>query len=119
MSERRANTPLRGMTSCEPSIRIHRTRGTQRLLLAWYAQTNEADAAITAFSADSARPEESRGYARELPSRNGSSLLAAVTSLFQSEEALRSERRELMKRVSDEALLELDQKTAQIMSKRR
>jgi hypothetical protein len=89
------------------------------LLLAWYAQTNEADAAITAFSADSARPEESRRYARELLSRNGSSLLAAVTSLFQSEEALRSERRELMKRVSDEALLDLDQKTAQIMAKRR
>jgi hypothetical protein len=89
------------------------------LLLAWYAQTKDADAALAAFVADTARPEESRKYARELLSRNDSGLLVAAISLFQSEEVLRSERRELMKRVSDEALIELDRKTAQLAAKRK
>ena len=45
--------------------------------------------------------------------------LGTATALFQSEEAIRAERRELMKRVSDEALMELDAKTAQLAAKRR
>jgi hypothetical protein len=87
------------------------------LLLAWYAQTKEADRAIAAFTEAADKPEESRTYARELMARN--SHLGSVTSLLQSEQAIRAERRELMKRVSDEALMELDRKTAQLAAKRK
>jgi hypothetical protein len=89
------------------------------LLLAWYAQTSDADAAISAFAADPAKPDASREYARELAARNAKAgLLAAATAAFRNEAALRAERRELMKRVSDEALIELDEKTAQLAAKR-
>jgi hypothetical protein len=86
------------------------------LLLAWYAQTDEADAAITAFSTAPDKPAPNRAHARELLARNaGMSRLATPTS----EDSLRAERRDIMKHVSDEALIELDRKTAQIASKRR
>ncbi len=89
------------------------------LLLAWYAQSIDADAAISAFAADAAKPDASREYARELAARNAKAgLLAAATAASRNEAALRAERRELMKRVSDEALIELDEKTAQLAAKR-
>jgi hypothetical protein len=89
------------------------------LLLAWYAQTKEADAALSAFAADIAKPDASREYARELSDRNTKAgLLASATSALHSEASLRAQRRDLMKRVSDEALIELDEKTAQLAAKR-
>lgn len=90
------------------------------LLLAWYAQTQAGDAALSSFAADATKPAVSRAYARELIGRNGQAgLLAAATALLRSEASLRSERRELMKRLSDEALIELDQTTAQLAAKRK
>ena len=90
------------------------------LLLAWYAQTREADAAILALAAATDKPAASREYARGLLARNSNAgLLATVMALFRSEKSLRAQRRELMKRVSDEALIELDQKTAQLAAKRK
>lgn len=88
------------------------------LLIAWYAQTKEADAAIAAFAGDATKPNESRKYAQELSSRTAG-LLASATAIFQSEDALRAARRETMKRVSDEALIELDRQTAQLIARRR
>jgi hypothetical protein len=88
------------------------------LLVAWYAQTKEADAAIAAFAGDATKPDESRQYAKEFSSRTAS-LIASATAVFQSEAALRAARRESMKRVSDEALIELDRQTAQLVAKRK
>lgn len=88
------------------------------LLSAWYAQTKEADAAIAAFAGDATKPNESRKYAQELSSRTAS-LLASAPAIFKSEDALRAARRETMKRVSDEALIELDRQTAQLIARRR
>jgi hypothetical protein len=88
------------------------------LLVAWYAQTTDADRAIAAFTADRTRPEESRKYGRELSSRTAG-FPSPATATFPSEEALRTARRELMKQVSDEALIELDQKTAQLAARRK
>lgn len=87
------------------------------LLLAWYAQTNEADAIIAAFAGDTSKPNESREYAQKLSSR--SDLLTAAPASFESEAALRAARRETMKRVSDEALIELDRQTAQLVAWRK
>jgi hypothetical protein len=88
------------------------------LLVAWYAQTTEADLAIAAFYGDSTRPAESRKYARELSSRTVK-LRQSATATRQSEAALRAARRELMKKISDEALIELDEKTAQLAATRK
>lgn len=89
------------------------------LLLAWYAQTEEADAAIASFLKPAERPPASRTFAQELLARNAKAgLLSRATAMLRSEQTLRGERRELMKRVSDEALIELDQLTLQIAAKR-
>jgi hypothetical protein len=90
------------------------------LLLAWYAQTQEADSALLAFAADATKPAASREYARDLAARNAKvGTLDAATTALRSEASLRAERRELMKRVSDEALYELDEKTAQLAARRK
>jgi hypothetical protein len=90
------------------------------LLLMWYAQTNEADAAIAAFATDGAKPATNRAFAQELLSRNATpGPLTSATAALQSEESLRAARRETMKRRSDEALIELDEKTLQLAAKRK
>jgi hypothetical protein len=86
------------------------------LRLAWYAQTPEADVAIEAFAAAADKPEAGRAFARELLGMNAA---VSRSSTGASEASLRAERREIMKRVSDEALIEFDQKTAQIAARRR
>jgi hypothetical protein len=88
------------------------------LLVAWYAQTGEADAGITAFANDASKPDESRQYAREMSARTAG-LLGSARSTRPTEEAIRAARRETMKRVSDEALGELDEQTAQLISQRK
>jgi hypothetical protein len=89
------------------------------LLLLWYAQTDATDAAIVTFSNDNSRPAEARSYAAELIQRKSSvGVLAKVAAKLKNEDSLRQERRELMKRVSDEALYELGSKTEQLIAKR-
>jgi hypothetical protein len=88
------------------------------LLVAWYAQTGEADAAITAFANDASKPDESRQYAREMSARTAD-LLGSDKSTRPTEDAIRAARRETMKRVSDEALGELDEQTAQLIARRK
>jgi len=45
-------------------------------------------------------------------------MLAKVFGVFQSEDSLRAAPRDLMTRVSDEALIKLDEKTLQLIAKR-
>ena len=90
------------------------------LLLLWYAQTDAADHAISAFAEDAARPSASRTYAHELlhrKNRIGSEQKARAADA--TEASLRQKRRERMKAVSDEALYDLDDFTVMLMAKRK
>jgi hypothetical protein len=90
------------------------------LLLLWYAQTEPADQAVAAFARDAARPAASRSYAEELMhGKGGHKTFARTAGLFSSEEALRKKRRERLKAVSDEALIDLDTYTELLMAKRK
>ena len=90
------------------------------LLLLWYAQTEPADQAIAAFARDAARPAASRSYAEELMrGKGGHKTFARTAGLFSSEETLRKKRRERLKAVSDEALIDLDTYTELLMAKRK
>jgi hypothetical protein len=89
-------------------------------LLLWYAQTSDSDKAIGEFSGDTRKPNPSRSYANELAHRKANvSLYNHATVLTSSEASLRQTRRERMKVVSDEALIDLDSYTAKIVAKRR
>ena len=89
------------------------------LLLLWYAQTDTADKAVRDFAADSAKPAAVRLYAQGLIERK-SNLGPAVRAeaVGTTEESLRQKRRERLKRVSDEALKDLDIYTMMLISKR-
>lgn len=87
------------------------------LLLLWYAQTNVADDAIHNASSDSTRPAEVRSYARSLLERKAGPLQRAE-AIVTSDESLRGKRRERLKAVSDEALIDLDSYTMMLVSQR-
>jgi uncharacterized protein (DUF2267 family) len=90
------------------------------LLVLWYAQTDIADHALQTFAANAGKPAASRTYARGLTARSQAiNRLPTAQIPPDSESELRSKRREVMKRVSDEALLELDQLTLFLMAKRK
>ncbi len=90
------------------------------LLLLWYAQTEDADQAIASFAADVGESAAARTYAQELLHRKdkiGSKQRAEASG--STEEALRKKRRERLKAVSDEALIDLDDYTLALMAKRK
>jgi hypothetical protein len=92
------------------------------LLLLWYAQTEAADQAIAGFARDAARPAASRSYAEELMrGKSAHRTLSRTATLLSlsSEETLRKKRRERLKAVSDEALIDLDTYTELLMAKRK
>ncbi len=90
------------------------------LLLLWYAQTEEADQAIKAFTNEVSKPVASRKYAQELQDRrNAKGVGANIAASVSSEAALRRKRRERLKSVSDEALIDLDEYTGRLIAKRR
>ncbi len=90
------------------------------LLLLWYAQTDAADGVIAAFSAAAGNPPASRDYARELIHRNLQVRSSQhKTASASDDEGLRRKRRERLKAVSDEALIDLDEYTAQIIAGRK
>lgn len=90
------------------------------LLLLWYAQTDAADREISAFAGDANKPSASRTYARELMGRKDQiGAKERTQALNSSEESLRQKRRERLKAVSDEALIDLDEYTVELMSKRK
>jgi hypothetical protein len=90
------------------------------LLLLWYAQTDAADQAMSAFAADASKPSASRTYARELVHRKDKIGSKERTRTADSTEAsLRQKRRERLKAVSDEALIDLDDYTMRLIAKRK
>lgn len=109
----------------EPAImRLHNeqdvTAQKSLLLLLWYAQTPQSGKAVSEFSADDSRPQDSKVYANELIHRSDSvDAKTRATALTASEDSLRKARRERMKAVSDEALYDLDSLTAEIIAKRK
>src|ERR1700674_1592128 len=90
------------------------------LLLLWYAQTDAADQAMTAFAGDASKLSASRTYARELVHRKDKIGSKERTQASDSTEAsLRQKRRERLKAVSDEALIDLDDFTLMLIAKRK
>lgn len=81
------------------------------LLLLWYTITPEGKAALARFAADESKPKETRDFARSLGARRFPAN-PNVTAVDQ----LRFERRKMMHRLSDEALIEFDRLTAQILA---
>jgi hypothetical protein len=90
------------------------------LLLLWYAQTDAADRAISAFASDATKPAASRTYAKELAERKEKvETTQRVRAVLSTEAELRQKRRERLKAVSDEALIDLDDYTFTLMAKRK
>jgi len=90
------------------------------LLLLWYARTKGADQSLLAFASDASKPLSSRDYAKKLlGAKDKISMSARATALLSSEDSLRQKRRERLKAVSDEALIDLDSYTQQIIAKRK
>jgi hypothetical protein len=90
------------------------------LLLLWYAQTADSDKAIVDFSADPGKSQASIAYAKQLVHQKDSvNMKASEKASLASEESLRKARRERMKAVSDEALLDLDSYTIKIIANRK
>ncbi len=90
------------------------------ILLLWYAQTRATDQAIIGFAQDATKPAASRSYAEELlRGKNKHSATTRTMALFSSEESLRKKRRERLKAVSDEALIDLDTYTELLNAKRK
>jgi hypothetical protein len=91
------------------------------ITLLWYAQNSAADKAIADFAGDTTKPDANRKFAQQFAQRKslGAKVGGEVLSLGSSEEALRKKRRERMKSVSDEALIDLDRYTIAINAKRK
>jgi hypothetical protein len=90
------------------------------LLLLWYAQTDAADQAMSAFAGDTSKPSASRTYAQELVHRKDKIGSKERTQAADSTEvSLRQKRRERLKAVSDEALIDLDDYTMMLIAKRK
>ena len=88
------------------------------LHLLWYAQTEDADRTIAGFAGDGGE-SVARTYARELLHRKGKiGSKQRAEAAGSTEEALRKQRRERLKAVSDEALIDLDEYTMELMAKR-
>lgn len=90
------------------------------LLLLWYAQTDAADQALSAFAGDASKPSRSRTYAEELVHRKDKvGSIQRTQALGSTEASLREKRRDRLKSVSDEALIDLDDYTAMLIAKRK
>jgi hypothetical protein len=84
------------------------------LLALWYAVTPAGDAAIKAFADGKDHPPEAAAYAKTLMDRR----TGLGSSSPSSEASLREERRKVMHRpISDEALIEFDQLTSNLIAK--
>jgi hypothetical protein len=90
------------------------------ILVLWYAQTESADKAIAAFAADASKPAEARDYAKQIMQpKDKIGAKQRAEALAFSEASLRQKRRERMKAVSDEALIDLDDYTMMLLAKRK
>lgn len=103
-------------------LKVERDSSAQQslLLLLFYAQTDKADQAISAFASDNSRPQAARTYAQKLEHREGAVGAKQQTEALKYTEAtLRQKRRERLKAVSDEALIDLDDYTLMLIAKRK
>jgi hypothetical protein len=103
-------------------LKIERDETSQEslLLLLWYAQTDAADQALSAFAGDASKPSPPRTYAQELVRRKDKiGLTQRTQALGSSEASLREKRRNRLKSVSDEALIDLDDYTLMLIAKRK
>jgi hypothetical protein len=78
------------------------------LTLLGYSVTKKGDEAIRRFAADLTKPEESRSHAQHIMESSQSMSQNPLGLSLSSYVSLKSERKKLLARVSDEALLELD-----------
>jgi len=86
----------------------------QSILLAlWYAVDPDASAAMEEFAADNSKPLEARDFARQLVENQASTVAALSVS---ETEGLKKKRRKVMTRLSDEALIEFDNITVELLS---
>jgi hypothetical protein len=103
-------------------VKVEQDQTAQKslLLLLWYAQTDAADQALSAFAGDASKPSASRTYAQELVHRRDKiGLKPRTQALGSTETSLRQKRRERLKAVSDEALIDLDDYTMMLLAKRK
>jgi hypothetical protein len=90
------------------------------LLLLWYAQIDAADEAISIFAGDTSKTAASRTYAKELGHRKDHiSSKERTQAVGVTDASLRQKRRERLKAVSDEALIDLDEYTMTLIALRR
>ena len=90
------------------------------ILLLWYSQTDAAEKAITSFARDTSKPAGARGLAKQtLEGKQEIGAKERAESLTYTETSLREKRRERMKAVSDEALIDLDEYTMMLAAKRK
>jgi len=103
-------------------LKVERDPSAQQslLLLLFYAQTDKADQAISAFASDNSKPQAARTYAQSLEHRKDQvGAKQQSEALKFTEAALRQKRRERLKAVSDEALIDLDDYTLMLIAKRK
>lgn len=84
------------------------------ILAIWYSVTNEGNRALEDYAQNNSRPDDLRDYAKDLIARSKE---ASSGFSLSSEKSLRKERREVMGRISDEALHELDALTKTLIKK--
>jgi len=90
------------------------------ILLLWYAQTDAADKAIATFAGDTNNPTAVRDYARQImEAKDKVGAKQRTEALAFTEASLRQKRRDRMKAVSDEALIDLDDYTMMLAAKRK
>ena len=90
------------------------------ILLLWYAQTEAADQAIAAFEGDTSKAAAVREYGKQImQARDKMAAKQRAEASGITEESLRQKRRERMKAVSDEALIDLDDYTLTLAAMRK
>jgi hypothetical protein len=88
------------------------------ILVLWYAQTDAAEKAIASFAADASKPPSARDYARQIAqAKDKIGAKQRVEAVALTDASLRRKRRERMKAVSDEALIDLDDYTVMLAAK--
>ncbi len=84
----------------------------------WYTVTKQGDQAIQQFSENSSKPNESRMWAKDLLGRKSKLGLTSKLAVS-SYSSLKQKRKEVMSRISDEALIEFDELTAKMLVDRK
>jgi hypothetical protein len=88
------------------------------LLLLWYAQTGDADAALSAFIGNEEKPQASRDYGRELLEKYSTAADSVKSDDTETEDSIRKARRSILGTISDETLDEVHQMTYRLAKKR-